>query len=130
MILGSESSALCADFDVLVIEREDEGRREKERKRGLSLSWEDRWKVAVGIGRALEYLHRGTKNCVIHRDIKPANILLSSRNTPMVISLSTSFSIESASWSFSLQLSDFGMSVWTRGSSLPIFCKTVEGTFG
>ncbi|CAA6664897.1 unnamed protein product [Spirodela intermedia] len=77
---------------------------------GRGLSWEVRWKVATGIGRAVEYLHQGTEKCVIHRDIKPSNILLSSKKTPM--------------------LSDFGLATWTNRHSLPIFCKTVEGTFG
>lgn len=48
------------------------------------LSWIVRFKVALGTGRAVEYLHTGSDRCVIHRDIKPSNILLSSKNNPKV----------------------------------------------
>jgi serine/threonine protein kinase len=41
------------------------------------LGWEVRYKVAVGICKALEYLHDGSPRSVIHRDVKPSNILLS-----------------------------------------------------
>ncbi len=36
-----------------------------------------RYKVAVGICEALEYLHNGSPRSVIHRDVKSSNILLS-----------------------------------------------------
>ncbi|CAM6044272.1 unnamed protein product [Sphagnum compactum] len=41
------------------------------------LGWEVRYKVAVGICKALEYLQDGSPQSVIHRDVKPSNILLS-----------------------------------------------------
>ncbi|CAA7395198.1 unnamed protein product [Spirodela intermedia] len=77
---------------------------------GGVLPWGARWKVAVGLARAVEYLHLGTDRCVVHRDIKPSNILLSSSKTP--------------------KLCDFGLATWTHGPSLPFLCKTVKGTFG
>lgn len=52
------------------------------------LTWEVRYKVAIGVARAVEHLHYGTDKCVIHRDIKPSNILLSSNRTPKVKFLS------------------------------------------
>ncbi|PIN19729.1 Serine/threonine protein kinase [Handroanthus impetiginosus] len=74
------------------------------------LSWSARYKVAVGIAEAIDYLHNGTERCVVHRDIKPSNILLSLRKTP--------------------KLCDFGLASWTPAPSIPFLCKTVKGTFG
>ena len=49
-----------------------------------ALPWPVRYKVAVGIAEAINYLHNGTERCVVHRDIKPSNILVSSKKTPKV----------------------------------------------
>lgn len=49
-----------------------------------ALQWFARYKVAVGIAEAIEYLHNGTERCVVHRDIKPSNILVSSKRTAKV----------------------------------------------
>ena len=40
------------------------------------LAWEARYKVAVGVARALEYLHKDCAKPVVHRDVKTSNILL------------------------------------------------------
>ncbi|KAL7090207.1 hypothetical protein ACP275_12G026100 [Erythranthe tilingii] len=80
------------------------------KKRGAALSWSVRYKVAVGIAEAIEYLHNGTERCVVHRDIKPSNILLSSKKMP--------------------KLCDFGLASWTPAPSIPFLCTTVKGTFG
>ncbi|KAL3637758.1 hypothetical protein CASFOL_018206 [Castilleja foliolosa] len=84
--------------------------RKKGAKNGPSLAWSARYKVAIGIAEAIEYLHNGTERCVVHRDIKPSNILLSSKKTP--------------------KLCDFGLASWTPAPSVPFLCKTVKGTFG
>ncbi len=47
--------------------------------------WEVCYKVAVGIRKALEYLHDGSPRSVIHRDVKPSNILLSHDFRPQVL---------------------------------------------
>ncbi|XP_008782286.2 probable serine/threonine-protein kinase PBL23 [Phoenix dactylifera] len=80
------------------------------RGRGKVLPWEVRYKVALGVARAVEYLHHGMDKCIIHRDIKPSNVLLSSNRTP--------------------KLCDFGLATWIQGPSLPFLCKSVKGTFG
>ncbi|KAG6382338.1 hypothetical protein SASPL_157996 [Salvia splendens] len=81
------------------------------KKRGCpALPWPVRYKVAVGIAEAIDYLHNGTERCVVHRDIKPSNILVSSKKTP--------------------KLCDFGLATWTPAPSVPFLCKTVKGTFG
>ncbi|KAL3813318.1 hypothetical protein ACJIZ3_014586 [Penstemon smallii] len=83
----------------------------KKGKKGVpALPWSARYKVAIGIAEAIEYLHNGTERCVVHRDIKPSNILLSSKHTP--------------------KLCDFGLAAWTPAPSIPFLCKTVKGTFG
>ncbi|KAL3844923.1 hypothetical protein ACJIZ3_002326 [Penstemon smallii] len=79
-------------------------------KSNLAFPWSARYKVALGIAEAIEYLHNGTERCVVHRDIKPSNILLSSKKTP--------------------KLCDFGLATWTHAPSVPFLCKTVKGTFG
>ncbi|KAH7556960.1 hypothetical protein JRO89_XS11G0018800 [Xanthoceras sorbifolium] len=75
-----------------------------------TLPWSVRYKIALGIAKAVAYLHNGTERCVVHRDIKPSNILLSSKKTP--------------------KLCDFGLATWTSAPSVPFLCKTVKGTFG
>jgi serine/threonine protein kinase len=49
------------------------------------LGWGVRYKVAVGICKALEYLHNGSPRSVIHRDVKSSNILLSHDFQPQVL---------------------------------------------
>ncbi|XP_031503737.1 protein kinase STUNTED [Nymphaea colorata] len=73
------------------------------------LSWAERYKVAVGVARALVYLHNANSPPVVHRDVKSSNILLSD--------------------SFEAQLSDFGLAKWVPVSS-HITCNDVAGTFG
>ncbi|EEF38273.1 kinase, putative [Ricinus communis] len=40
------------------------------------LPWKLRYKIALELASALQYLHEGVEKCVLHRDIKPENILL------------------------------------------------------
>ncbi|KAL5562742.1 hypothetical protein UlMin_032489 [Ulmus minor] len=42
------------------------------------LSWEIRYKVAVGLASAILYLHEESEKCVLHRDIKSSNIMMDS----------------------------------------------------
>ena len=49
-----------------------------------SLSWERMYKVAIGVGRGIEYLHQGCDIQILHFDIKPHNILLDEDYTPKV----------------------------------------------
>ncbi|XP_060217468.1 protein kinase STUNTED-like [Lycium barbarum] len=75
-----------------------------------SFSWEDRYKVALGVAEALDHLHNAADGPIIHRDVKSSNILLSDDSEP--------------------QLSDFGLA--TLASSCPNHLDSIDvaGTFG
>ncbi|KAF8762435.1 hypothetical protein HU200_009397 [Digitaria exilis] len=48
--------------------------------RSSPLTWPQRYKIALGVGRAIEYLHTGCHNLIVlHRDIKPSNVMLDER---------------------------------------------------
>ncbi|XP_019154610.1 PREDICTED: LEAF RUST 10 DISEASE-RESISTANCE LOCUS RECEPTOR-LIKE PROTEIN KINASE-like 2.7 [Ipomoea nil] len=48
------------------------------------LAWKTLYQIAIGIGRGLEYLHKGCKTRIMHFDIKPNNILLDKDFTPKI----------------------------------------------
>jgi interleukin-1 receptor-associated kinase 1 len=49
------------------------------------LEWEERYRIAVGICKAMEYIHDGSPKPVIHMNVKPSNILLSHDLRPQVL---------------------------------------------
>ncbi|KVF11006.1 Protein kinase, catalytic domain-containing protein, partial [Cynara cardunculus var. scolymus] len=51
---------------------------------GSQLEWEKLYEIVVGIGRGLEYLHRGCNTQILHFDIKPHNILLDKDLCPKI----------------------------------------------
>lgn len=54
------------------------------KKDNNAFGWEERYKVAVGVAEALDYLHSHCDQPIIHRDVKSSNILLSDDFEPQV----------------------------------------------
>lgn len=44
--------------------------------KGVMLSWNIRYKIALGLASSLLYLHEEWEQCVVHRDIKSSNVML------------------------------------------------------
>lgn len=74
-----------------------------------SLSWDVRFRIAVGTARGIAYLHEECRNCIIHCDIKPENILLDE--------------------DFSAKVSDFGLAKLI-GRDFSRVLATMRGTWG
>ncbi|XP_059599318.1 rust resistance kinase Lr10-like isoform X2 [Vitis vinifera] len=55
-----------------------------DQENNIPLSWERLYKIALGVGRGIEYLHQGCDMQILHFDIKPHNILLDEDFTPKV----------------------------------------------
>lgn len=124
-----------APAHLLLVLREPGHEQEK-----ASFGWAQRFKVAMGVAEALDYLH-GAGKPVIHRDVKSSNILLSDDYEPRVLPYCTGSDAEK----FSLpgrpacsrsssdagpQLADFGLAQWESSSSSHAACSDVAGTFG
>ncbi|XP_066317465.1 G-type lectin S-receptor-like serine/threonine-protein kinase At2g19130 [Miscanthus floridulus] len=74
-----------------------------------TLSWNTRYKIALGVARGLAYLHESCRDCIIHCDVKPQNILLDE--------------------SFIPKIADFGMAKFL-GRDFSQALTTMRGTIG
>ncbi|KAK7407520.1 hypothetical protein VNO78_09473 [Psophocarpus tetragonolobus] len=74
------------------------------------LNCEMLYQIAVGVGRGLEYLHRGCNTRIFHFDIKPHNILLDENFCP--------------------KISDFGLAKICPGNESVVSMITARGTIG
>ncbi|XP_058083152.1 G-type lectin S-receptor-like serine/threonine-protein kinase SD2-2 [Magnolia sinica] len=79
------------------------------RRDGRFLSWEVRFRIAVGTARGIAYLHEECRDCIIHCDIKPENILLDGE--------------------FGAKVSDFGLAKLV-GRDFSRVMTTMRGTWG
>uniref|UniRef100_A0A1J3DME5 Receptor-like serine/threonine-protein kinase n=1 Tax=Noccaea caerulescens TaxID=107243 RepID=A0A1J3DME5_NOCCA len=73
------------------------------------LSWESRFRIALGTAKGIAYLHEGCRDCIIHCDIKPENILLDSE--------------------YNAKVSDFGLAKLV-GRDFSRVLATMRGTWG
>ncbi|XP_059452590.1 G-type lectin S-receptor-like serine/threonine-protein kinase At4g03230 isoform X2 [Corylus avellana] len=55
-----------------------------DQKLSMSLDWEMRFKIILGIARGLVYLHHDSRLRIIHRDLKTSNILLDNEMNPKI----------------------------------------------
>ncbi|KAL6142931.1 hypothetical protein ACLB2K_061206 [Fragaria x ananassa] len=74
------------------------------------LSWEKMLQIALGVARAIEYLHQGCDMQILHFDIKPHNILLDEN--------------------FNSKISDFGLARFYPKDRNTIYVTAVRGTMG
>lgn len=74
-----------------------------------NLSWDVRFRVALGTARGIAYLHEECRSCIIHCDIKPENILLDE--------------------DYSAKVSDFGLAKLI-GRDFSRVLATMRGTWG
>ncbi|KAF6158268.1 hypothetical protein GIB67_001339 [Kingdonia uniflora] len=97
----------------------------KDRPLGPSsnLSWEKLYEIVIGIGRGLEYLHRGCNTRIVHFDIKPHNILLDKDFCPKI----SDFGLAKLCTTKESMISMLGAR-GTPGYIAPeVFCRTMGG---
>ncbi|ONI05038.1 hypothetical protein PRUPE_6G352800 [Prunus persica] len=81
-----------------------------ERGKNLLLGWDSMHEIALGVARAIEYLHQGCDMQILHFDIKPHNILLDEN--------------------FTSKISDFGLARFYPRDNNTISLTAVRGTMG
>lgn len=80
---GSLDKFLFPEEEVLGDDTTDESKKQLVTSRPL-LDWNIRYRIALGVARAIAYLHEECLEWVLHCDIKPENILLEDDFCPKV----------------------------------------------
>ncbi|KAL2341193.1 hypothetical protein Fmac_009133 [Flemingia macrophylla] len=88
------------------------------------LSWDLRYRIALGTAEGLRYLHEECQRRIIHKDIKASNILLSEDFEPQVPLKPHKSDYGTSS------ISDFGLAKWLPDQWTHHTVSKVEGTFG
>ncbi|GLT91884.1 hypothetical protein SLE2022_097460 [Rubroshorea leprosula] len=81
---GSKLALVCEYMPNGSLEKYIFSRRGKAHK----FSWEKLQEIALGMAKGIEFLHRGSDECILHFDIKPENILLDQNFTPKIAAFS------------------------------------------
>ncbi|KAG6413525.1 hypothetical protein SASPL_126239 [Salvia splendens] len=81
-----EDDALISVYDLMPRGNLEENLHGSIKENSVLLTWETRYRIAIGIAEALNYLHNECPRPVIHRDIKSSNILLTDELEPQVVS--------------------------------------------
>ncbi|CAN6714711.1 unnamed protein product [Malus baccata var. baccata] len=87
-----------------------EGSKRALKEKNVILSWEVMHEIALGVARAIEFLHQGCDMQILHFDIKPHNILLDEN--------------------FAAKISDFGLARFYPRDNNTVSLTAVRGTFG
>ncbi|KAF3948650.1 hypothetical protein CMV_025379 [Castanea mollissima] len=81
-----------------------------DQKQSMSLDWEMRFNIILGIARGILYLHQDSRLRIIHRDLKTSNILLDHKMNP--------------------KISDFGLARIVGDRQSEAITSKVAGTYG
>ncbi|XP_065623030.1 G-type lectin S-receptor-like serine/threonine-protein kinase At4g03230 isoform X2 [Quercus suber] len=81
-----------------------------DQKQSMSLEWEMRFNIILGIARGVLYLHQDSRLRIIHRDLKTSNILLDHKMNP--------------------KISDFGLARIVGDRQTEAITSKVAGTYG